>query len=149
MARARRRSRIDPNNHANRRTGNEFSPRHTIDMGLSAGLRISAQDAGLFRKEHGFDTGDLVYVENGNKLNRKKLDRKEHGFDTGDLVYVENGNKLNRKKLDELRIGSFEITEKISDSIYKIKTGRRNEEKGLFHKTKLIPLEDITVGENY
>lgn len=84
------------------------------------------------------------------EYNKKLFDknRKEHGFDTGDLVYVENGNKLNRKKLDELRIGPFEITEKISDSIYKIKTGRRNEEKGLFHKTKLIPLEDITVGEN-
>ncbi|KAK9728419.1 hypothetical protein QE152_g18004 [Popillia japonica] len=32
------------------------------------------------------------------EYNKKLFDknRKEHGFDTGDLVYVENGNKLNR-----------------------------------------------------
>lgn len=45
--------------------------------------------------------------------NRTKLN-----FNTGDMVYVENGNKLNRNKLDELKIGPFKITEKISNSIY-------------------------------
>ncbi|GAB1860777.1 RNA-directed DNA polymerase [Camponotus japonicus] len=72
-------------------------------------------------------------------FNRK---RKNHRFNTGDLVYIENGNKLNRKKLDELRIGRFEIMEKISDSLYRIKTGKRKQEIELFHVTKLLPTSE-------
>lgn len=68
--------------------------------------------------------------------------RKNHRFNTGDLVYTENGNKLNRKKLDELRIGPFEIMEKISDSLYRIKTGKRKQEIELFHVTKLLPTSE-------
>jgi len=56
------------------------------------------------------------------------------------MVYVENGNKLNRKKLDELNIGPYKITEKISDSIYKLNTGHRKKESNFFHITKLIPV---------
>ncbi|KAF0759011.1 Integrase catalytic domain-containing protein [Aphis craccivora] len=39
--------------------------------------------------------------------NKKLFDknRKDMEFNVGDMVYVENGNKLNRRKLDELRIG--------------------------------------------
>jgi len=75
------------------------------------------------------------------EYNKKHFDknRKENEFNTGDFVYIENGNKLNRKKLDELRIGPFKITEKISNTIFKIETGKRNDETGLFHITKLIP----------
>lgn len=75
------------------------------------------------------------------KYNKKLFDknRKVHEFEAGDLVYVENGNKLNRRKLDELKIGPFRILEKISDSIYKIDTGHRKSESNFFHITKLIP----------
>lgn len=78
------------------------------------------------------------------KYNKKLFDknRKAHEFETGDMVYVENGNRLNRKKLDELKIGPFQILEKISDSIYKINTGHRKSESNLFHITKLIPTEE-------
>ncbi|KAK2575226.1 hypothetical protein KPH14_012691 [Odynerus spinipes] len=38
--------------------------------------------------------------------------RKHHEFNIGDLVNIENGNKLNRKKLDNLRIGPFHIKKK-------------------------------------
>ena len=68
--------------------------------------------------------------------------RRHHEFNVGDRVFIENGNKLNRKKLEELRIGPFTIEEKISDSIYKIKTGRRNQDTTLFHVTKLLPMID-------
>lgn len=34
--------------------------------------------------------------------NRFDLHRKEYELDEADMVYVENGNPLNRKKLDEL-----------------------------------------------
>lgn len=48
--------------------------------------------------------------------------RTVHNFKTGDMVCVENGHKLNKRKLDELRIGPFKIEEKLSHSIYKIDT---------------------------
>lgn len=65
--------------------------------------------------------------------------RMNHTFKIGDKVYVENGHKLNRRKLDELRIGPYKIEEKISNSIYKVDTGHRKLESNLFHITKLIP----------
>lgn len=66
--------------------------------------------------------------------------RKYYEFNVGDMVYVENGNKLNRKKLDELKIGPFKIINKISKSIYRIDTGHKKTESNLFHITKLIPV---------
>lgn len=41
--------------------------------------------------------------------NKRTFDkgRKHHEFKIGDTVFVENGNKLNRKKLDEIRVGPF------------------------------------------
>lgn len=76
------------------------------------------------------------------KYNKKIFDRnrKMHEFNVGDSVYVENGNRLNRKKLDELKIGPFKIVEKISNSIYRIETGNRKTESTLFHITKLQPV---------
>lgn len=41
--------------------------------------------------------------------------------------------------MDKLRIGPFEIIDKISDSIYKLKTGRKRTDTDIFHVTKLIP----------
>lgn len=84
----------------------------------------------------------LQRTKKSHEYNKKTFDRtrKHWEFNTGDLVYIENGNKLNRKKLDELKIGPFEITEKISNTIYKIKTGREKQETGFFHITKLIPV---------
>lgn len=66
--------------------------------------------------------------------------RTYHKFNEGEMVYVENGHKLNRKKLDELRIGPFKIIKKISESIYEVNTGHRKLESNLFHITKLIPV---------
>lgn len=69
--------------------------------------------------------------------------RKYHEFKVGDMVYVENQNKLNRKKLDELKIGPYKIVEKISNSIFRIDTGHRKTESNLFHITKLIPVSPL------
>lgn len=81
---------------------------------------------------------NTIKSHNYNKKQFNKY-RKEHEFNVGAWVYVENGNKLNRKKLDELKIGPYQILEKISTSIYKIDTGYRKSESNLFHITKLTP----------
>lgn len=77
--------------------------------------------------------------------NKKRFDQNRINtkINVGDSVYVENGNKLNRKKLDELRIGPYKILEKISDSIYKLETGHKKS-SNIFHISKLIP---TTTGE--
>lgn len=76
------------------------------------------------------------------KYNKKIFDKNRQTLELeiGDSVYVENGNRLNRKKLDELIIGPFKIVEKISNSIYRINTGNRKTESTLFHITKLQPV---------
>lgn len=66
--------------------------------------------------------------------------RIQYDFKKGDMVYVNHGNKLNKKKMDEIRTGPFEIEEKISDSVFKINTGRGSRSIGLYHITKLIPM---------
>lgn len=81
-------------------------------------------------------------TKKSHEYNKKIFDshRKEYEFKEGDIVYVENGNRLNRKKLDELRIGPFEILKKISGSIYEVDTGHRKAESNFYHITKLSPV---------
>lgn len=81
-----------------------------------------------------------IISHNYNKIQFDK-NRKYHEFNVGDEVYVENGNRLNRKKLDELKIGPYTITKKISNSIYEVNTGHKTKESNLFHVTKLIPTQ--------
>lgn len=78
--------------------------------------------------------------------NKQKFDKKrrDYEFNIGDLVYVENGNRLNRKKLDELKIGPYKVLEKISNSIYKIDTGHSKSQSNIFHITKLVPIQNLT-----
>lgn len=74
--------------------------------------------------------------------NKMLYDRKlrHWEFNVGDMVYVENGNRLNRRKLDELKIGPYQIVDRISSTIYRINTGHKKIESGLYHVTKLIPV---------
>lgn len=79
--------------------------------------------------------------------NKEQFDKKRklYKYNTGDLVYTENGNRLNRKKLDELKIGPYKISEKISSSIYKIDTGHSKSQLNIFHITKLVPAKEFAV----
>lgn len=75
--------------------------------------------------------------------NKKRFDlqRKELQLNVDDLVYAENGSRLDRRKLDELWIGPCRIRKGISNSIYEIDTEKKNRtESNLFHITKLIPI---------
>ncbi|CAK9820260.1 hypothetical protein ANTPLA_LOCUS10518 [Anthophora plagiata] len=87
----------------------------------------------------------LKRTKTSHDYNKKLYDKnkKPHEFNTDELVYIENGNKLNRKKLDNLRIGPFNIVERISNSIYKVKTGKKKSETSLFHISKLLPVSDV------
>lgn len=73
------------------------------------------------------------------------LHREEYQFQVGDRVFVENRNKLNRKKLEELRIGPYIILSKISNSIYELDTGHKKTESNIYHISKLYPVEGGTL----
>ncbi|KPJ11799.1 Retrotransposable element Tf2 155 kDa protein type 1 [Papilio machaon] len=66
--------------------------------------------------------------------------REYYKLEIGDTVYVENGNRLNRKKLDELRVGPYKILKKISNTIYEVDTGHNKVESNFYHITKLTPV---------
>lgn len=119
-----------------------FTPRYLLDGSddplLPNELKPDkAIDDWIKNKKTAFENS--IKSHNYNKMIYDKT-RKYHEFNTGDMVYVENGHKLNRRKLDELKIGPFEIKEKISNSIYRINTGHKKLESNLFHITKLIPV---------
>lgn len=74
-------------------------------------------------------------------FNKRRIDRnrKNHEFTEGDLVYVSNGNKLNRNKLDEIRRGPFIITKRISGCIFEVGCRKKRKEANFFHASKLVP----------
>ena len=59
-------------------------------------------------------------------------------FHVGDSVYVDNGNKLNRSKLDCLRVGPFTITNQLSNNVYEITIDADRTGKRLYHASKLL-----------
>lgn len=87
----------------------------------------------------------LLRTKKYHNYNKSIFDKNriQHTFKEGDLAYVSNGNKLNRKKMDEIRIGPFKIIEKVSNSIYKIDTGYKKRSLDLYHITKLIPMFNV------
>ena len=73
--------------------------------------------------------------------NKERLDKgkEEIVFDEGDMIFIDNGNKLNREKMDPVRIGPFKIEKKISNSIYEIKVGRKGKrDTRFYHVSKMI-----------
>ena len=72
--------------------------------------------------------------------NKKRYDRYRKGriFKVGEKVYVVNGNRLNREKLDEIRKGPYEIIEQVSKTVYSVKIDRNGSEYPLYHVSKMI-----------
>lgn len=83
----------------------------------------------------------LQRTKQSHNYNKKIFDksRKQWEFNVGDMVFVENSNRPNRKKLDELKTGSYKILKKISNSMYEIDTRHKKTESNMFHITKLTP----------
>lgn len=75
------------------------------------------------------------------KINKERIDknRRQHDFKIGDLVYIENGNKLNRNKLDPVRVGPFPIVRKITPTFYEVASGKKKKISNFFHSSKLLP----------
>lgn len=74
------------------------------------------------------------------QINKTRIDknRRIYTFKVGELVYIENGSKLNRNKLDPVRIGPFPIVRQISPSFYEVASGKKKNISNFFHSSKLL-----------
>ena len=79
--------------------------------------------------------------------NKKRYDKKrvEVSFEIGNKIYVDNGNKLNRSKLDEIRIGPFPIVRKVSKTVFEVNVGRNKPDHRL---CKMIPVRALRIDES-
>ena len=75
------------------------------------------------------------HAYNKARYDKNKLDVT---FNVGDLVYVSNGNKLNREKLDVLRIGPYPITRKLSNNVFEVSIGCKQRSRRLYHASKIL-----------
>lgn len=66
---------------------------------------------------------------------------KVHTFSIGDWVWKENRNKIQKKKLDAFRIGPFQISRKISDTMYEIQINPSKTE--VVRIDKLLPYNEF------
>lgn len=119
-----------------------FTPRYLMDGTevslIPNELKLERQTSDWMRdRKTAIERSIKSHEYNETIVNKNRI---KYNFNIGDMVYVENGHKLNRRKLDELRIGPFKIEEKVSQSIYKINTGHKKMESNLFHITKLTPV---------
>ncbi|KAI2797175.1 hypothetical protein BLOT_011153 [Blomia tropicalis] len=83
----------------------------------------------------------------GNKR-RIDINRRDLAINIGDNVMVNNGNKLNRKKLDPIRTGPFKVVGQLSPLMFKIDTGSTRPLSNIFHKNQLVPIH-VEEGEIY
>lgn len=78
--------------------------------------------------------------QRNHEYNKSRYDknREDLNLSVNDLVYVENGARLNRKKLDEIRLGPFPIIRKISNTIYEVDSGHKTNNDAIW--TGIAPL---------
>ncbi len=74
---------------------------------------------------------------NYNKI-RYDSKKRDISLDVGDEVYIDNGSKLNRSKLEEVRIGPFKISRKLCSTVYEVDVGRGPFPKRLYHISKML-----------
>lgn len=82
---------------------------------------------------------NTIRYHNYNKsvYDKNKLDVD---FKIGDLVYISNGSKLNRDKLDLLRIGPYPISKQLSGNVFEVNLGHGPYSQRLYHASKILPV---------
>ena len=96
---------------------------------------LTASDLSEDRKQ-AFINSSKNFEENKTRIDKHRV---TYSFQTGDLVYIENGNKINRNKMDQVRVGPFKVLRRISNSIYELDCGKKRRESNYFHSSKLSP----------
>jgi hypothetical protein len=84
---------------------------------------------------------NTMKYHNYNKRNYD-VKRTDVNFKVGDYVFVDNGNKLNRCKLDCIRIGPFPITKQLCSNVFEIDIGSGPFPRKLYHASKLLKISE-------
>lgn len=87
-------------------------------------------------REVAFKKSKEIHIQNKEYYDRNV---KQIDYEVGDLVYVQNSNKLNRNKMDPIRVGPFIIKEKISNVMFRLESKLKKYESNIFHASKLVP----------
>jgi hypothetical protein len=116
-----------------------FAPSYLMYGKMPETVPIEIREQNDFKKDR-----KIAYVNTLKDHERNKERLKPKGpiydFKVGELVFVENGNKLNREKLDKIRIGPLEIVEIRSSSVFAIKVNNdKTRNTRLYHRNKMIP----------
>lgn len=74
------------------------------------------------------------------EYNKRNFDKYklDVNFKPGDLVYVSNGSKLNRDKLDPVRIGPFPIVRTVCNNVFEVNVGKNYSDNRLYHANKIL-----------
>lgn len=119
-------------------TSTKFAPAYLLYGVTSEITPVEIQRQGSLEEDRrkAFENSEESF-----KKNKKRLDenRMEDEFKEGDLVFVSNGNRLNRNKLDEIRKGPFKIKKKLSKTMYEIDCDKKHKEGNRFHSNQLVP----------
>ena len=119
-------------------TATRFAPAYLLDgstVEISPLTEFVPRDLEADRRT-AFENSLKSHEANKRRVDR---DRVEHEFRPGDKVYIENGSRLNRRKMDKTRIGPFAVVAKLSNTIYEVASNRRKRQSNLFHVSKLLP----------
>ena len=73
------------------------------------------------------------------EINKSYYDKKHISteFKVGDLVYVENKNEINRRKLEPLMSGPFKVVGKLSKISYLVECDKKGKQNDVYHISKL------------
>lgn len=82
-----------------------------------------------------FENASKVHLYN--KRNFDKI-HKDIEFVVGQKIFVENGNRLNRSKLDSIRSGPFVIQKKLSNNVFVVSAGRGPLCNKIYHASKFV-----------
>lgn len=116
----------------------KFSPDYLIDGKTSEIIPTNLIEKRDLEKDRAEALRNSIRNFEKNKLRIDK-NRKKYVFKENEYVYVDNGHKLNRNKLDEIRLGPFRIIKRLSNSMFEVDCGKRKREPNILHSSKLIP----------
>lgn len=116
----------------------KFPPQYLLNGTVTPIMPIELQEKQNLSQDRIIAYENSVKNHAKNKARYDK-NRKAETFKVGDYVYIENGNRLNREKLDEVRVGPFPIVNKLSDTVYQVRCRSSGREKRLYHISKMVP----------
>lgn len=77
-------------------------------------------------------------IHEKNKIYDDK-NKKAVTYKVGDLVYIQNSNRVAKNKLAPIRVGPFRVKRKFSNLLYVIDSNFKKSESNIYHASKMIP----------